>query len=208
MSNEDLSAGFMNLQRLQARDEGFQTSVSQAVHWNADLLNKLVTRVNTLEASAALVTSEVKVALDGVSELNIARDKQLRVELASMAEMFKSGFERLEEAAASARPVGHTEDSDLSKVSTTFDGLQARMLDFSEQLQMQVNAATTRVEEIASTSNLVHSEAQLQLQVLNGNTMRLWACTTPAAQPQLQRLPPPQRLSIRWPEATRHGRLS
>ena len=78
MTNEDLSAGLTNLQRLQVRDEGFQTSVSQAVHWNADLLNKLVTRVNTLEASAALVTSEVKVALDGVNDLNIARDKQLR----------------------------------------------------------------------------------------------------------------------------------
>ena len=52
MTNEDLSAGFTNLQRMQARDEGFQTSVAQAVHWNADLLNKLVTRVNALEASA------------------------------------------------------------------------------------------------------------------------------------------------------------
>ena len=42
----------------------------QAVHWNADLLNKLVTRVNTLEASAALVTTEIKQALDAVNDLN------------------------------------------------------------------------------------------------------------------------------------------
>ena len=62
MSNKDCSAGFTKFQRLQARDEGFQISVSQVVHWNADLLNKLVIRVNTSEALAALVTSEVKVA--------------------------------------------------------------------------------------------------------------------------------------------------
>ena len=61
MINEDLSAEFTNLQRLQVRDEGFQTAVSQAVHWNADLPTKLITRVNTLEASAALVAGEVRV---------------------------------------------------------------------------------------------------------------------------------------------------
>ena len=71
--------------QLQARDEGFQTSVSQAVHWNVDLLNKLVTRVNILEASAALVTGKVRVAIDGVNELNVARDKHLRDELSMMA---------------------------------------------------------------------------------------------------------------------------
>ena len=66
MTNEDLSAGFTNLQRLQARDEGFQTSMSQAVHWNADLLNMLVTRVSTLEASSNLVTVETKQAQRGM----------------------------------------------------------------------------------------------------------------------------------------------
>ena len=80
MTNEDLSAGFTNLQERQVRDEGFQTSVFQAVHWNADLLNKFVTRVNTPEASTALITSEVKLAHDGVNDLNVARDKQLRDE--------------------------------------------------------------------------------------------------------------------------------
>ena len=109
MPNEDLSAGFTNFQRLQARDRGFQTSVSKAVLWNADLLNKLVTRANTLEASAALVTSEVSVALDGVSDLNIARDKQLRDELDAMAKKLESGFERLAGAASTAQPATSTE---------------------------------------------------------------------------------------------------
>ena len=52
--------------------------MSQAVHWNADFLNTLVTRVNTLKASAALVTTETKQALEAVNELNVGRDSQLR----------------------------------------------------------------------------------------------------------------------------------
>ena len=55
MSAEDLSAGFLNLQRLQARDETFQSNVAGAVQYNADLLNLLVTRVNALEASTVLL---------------------------------------------------------------------------------------------------------------------------------------------------------
>ena len=51
MSAEDLSAGFLNLQRLQARDETFQSNVAGAVQYNADLLNMLFTKVNTLEAA-------------------------------------------------------------------------------------------------------------------------------------------------------------
>ena len=58
---------FTHLQRLQFRDEGF--------------LNKLATRVNTLEAEASLVTSDTKRALNGVNDLNIERDGKLRVEL-------------------------------------------------------------------------------------------------------------------------------
>ena len=92
MTNEDLSAGFTNLQRLQVSDQAFQTSMSQAVHWNADLLNKLVTRVNTLEASSQLVTSETKQALDAVNDINVKRDAQLREELNQMALKLETGF--------------------------------------------------------------------------------------------------------------------
>ena len=133
MTNADLSAGFTNLQRLQVRDESFQTSVFQAVHWNTDLLNKLVTRVNMLEASAALVTSDVKVSLDVVNDLNIVRDGKLRVGLDSSADRLTSELTRFEGAAAAVRPVRHPDDSDLSKISVSLDGLQARMLDSSER---------------------------------------------------------------------------
>ena len=102
MTNDDLSAGFTNLHGLQTRDEGFACSMSHAVHWNADLLNKLVTRVNTLEASAALVTTETKQALDAVNELTVGRDQQLREELNAMAEKLKTG--RLCAARGDLRP--------------------------------------------------------------------------------------------------------
>ena len=48
MSLEDLSAGFVNLERTVTRDETFQSNVAGAVQYNADLLNLLVTRVNAL----------------------------------------------------------------------------------------------------------------------------------------------------------------
>ena len=102
MTNEDLSAGFTNLQRLQVRDESFQTSMSQSVHWNADLLNKLVTRVNTMEAASKLVTDEAKTAFDGVNEQIVKRDAQLREELDQMAVELETGFAALGSTTASA----------------------------------------------------------------------------------------------------------
>ena len=64
MSAEDLSAGFLNLQRLQARDETFQPNVAGAVQYNADLLNLLVTRVNALEAATVLSNDGLQKASD------------------------------------------------------------------------------------------------------------------------------------------------
>ena len=124
MSNEDLSAGVTGLHRLQTRDEGFHTSVAQAVAWNAKLLNKLVTRMNTLEASVALVTTDTTRILDGVNDLGIERGAKLRTVLEAMISMLKVDFERLEMAAAAALPAGPLEDPDLSKIGEAFDGLQ------------------------------------------------------------------------------------
>ena len=84
MTNEDLSAGFTNLQRLQTRDEAFTASMSQAVHWNADLLNKLVTRVNALEASSNLVSEEAKKVFERIDSDIVKREGGLRDELNQM----------------------------------------------------------------------------------------------------------------------------
>ena len=76
-----MSAGFLNLQKLQVRDETFSGSMAQSIHWNAELLSKPVTRVNALEASAKLAATETKTFLDGVNDLSIVHDKKLRDEL-------------------------------------------------------------------------------------------------------------------------------
>ena len=91
----------------------------QAAHCNADLFNKLVTRVNTLEASAALVTTETKQTLEAVNGLNVGRDHQLREELNVMAEKLKTGFAVLEATATSAQS-GSDTGPDLVRISSAF----------------------------------------------------------------------------------------
>ena len=68
MSAEDLSAGFLNLQLLQAHDETFQSNVASAVQYNADLLNLIVTRVNTLEATVTLASANTMEGLQKVHD--------------------------------------------------------------------------------------------------------------------------------------------
>ena len=87
MSQEDLSAGFYNLLQLQQRDETFTKSVAECTHYNAQLLNALVTRVNTLEASAVAQTStteqltaDVRKALGMLEDSDKGKDQALRKE--------------------------------------------------------------------------------------------------------------------------------
>ena len=108
------------------------------MHWNTDLLNKLVTRVKTLEALAALVTTETKQALDAVNGLNVGRDHQLREELNSMAEKLKTGFAVLEATATSAQSGSGTDGPDVMRIGTAFDGLQAKMTNWTERIQAQL----------------------------------------------------------------------
>ena len=59
MSQEDLSAGFANLQQRQEKDATWINSISESVHWNSGLLNALVNRVNSIEAADKLMTEEI-----------------------------------------------------------------------------------------------------------------------------------------------------
>ena len=180
MTNEDLSAGFTNLQRLQSRDEGFRTSVSQAVHWNADLLNKLVTRVNTLEASSKLVTDETKQAFDAVNEQVVKRDGQLREELNQMAVKLETGLAALECTAASAQTATSSEGLELVRLSTSLDTLQAQMLEWTEKAQGQIDATFARAEEIETGVSMVQQEAQMQSQDVNGKLNELYSSYQPS----------------------------
>ena len=90
MSQEDLSAGFANPLSLQQRDETFTKSVAECTHYNAQLLNALVTRVNTLEASAVAQTStteqltaDVRKALGMLEDSDKGRPQQ---EIGSLGE--------------------------------------------------------------------------------------------------------------------------
>ena len=60
MTAEDLSQGFVNLVRLQARDEGFTKNVAECVHYNSELLDAVIGRVNAIEAATKLTQSVVE----------------------------------------------------------------------------------------------------------------------------------------------------
>ena len=68
MSIEDLSAGFVNLEKVVTRDETFASDLAGAVQYNADLLNLLVTRVNALEVSTVLSSEGLQEASDFTTE--------------------------------------------------------------------------------------------------------------------------------------------
>ena len=120
MSQEDLSAGFYNLASLQTRDEAFTKNVASCVDYNGKLLNELVTRVNTLEASRNLnttkvdeLTADVRSALGTVEKGDQERDKNLRAELPAMATRLEEGHAELQQkiaqlgsAAVAATPAG------------------------------------------------------------------------------------------------------
>ena len=72
MSIEDLSAGFVNLEKVVTRDEAFAADTAAAIQYNADLLNMLVTRVNSLEA-ATVLSSEGFQKVSPTSPLKVFR---------------------------------------------------------------------------------------------------------------------------------------
>ena len=150
-----------------------------------------MTRVNTLEASASLVTTETKQALEAVNEINVKRDQQLRDELNSSAKKLETGFAALETTATSAQAAPSTEGFDLVRRSTAVDGLQDNMLEWTERTQAQLDATSKRAEGIAVASNMVHQEAQMQFQTVNGKLNELSAvyqssgpAPAPTSQPQ------------------------
>ena len=139
MSNEDLCAGFLNLQKLRVRDGTFSGSMAQSVHWNAELLNKLITRVNAIKPSAKLAAAETKSLHEGVNDLSIVRDKKLRDELDVTIKALQVDLERLEKAGT---PVQPTSVPDLGWANERFEQLQqqvaegaARLAESTEHLQ-------------------------------------------------------------------------
>ena len=113
------------------------------------------------------MATETQQARDAVNELSVNRDQQLRDELNAMTEKLKTGFAVLEATATSAQSSPGTDGPDLVRIGTAFDCIQAKVTDWTERIQAQLTATAARVEEVASTSGVVHQEAQLQFQLLN-----------------------------------------
>ena len=116
MSQEDLSAGFNNLMVVQQREEQFLKNVAECVHYNSELLNALVTRVNAAEANATLankkaedqdsqitkLTDDVRKALEYIETVDAEKDNTLRKELNAMAITVEKGHDELQEKIAKA----------------------------------------------------------------------------------------------------------
>jgi hypothetical protein len=179
MSIEDLSAGFVNLEKVVTRDETFASDLAGAAQYNADLLNLLVTRVNALEAATVLSSEGLQKASDftteglqkasdftsdglqKASEFSTDLDKKLRAHIDEAIQAMKVDFDRLEATAQAAQP-----GVDFGKMGKAFDDLQGQIIAMStrtsesfELLQTQQTAAVTRVESLEVTSNLVHKES-------------------------------------------------
>ena len=113
-----------------------------------------------------------------------------------MAVKLETGFAALESTAAStaasAQTATSSEGLELVRLSTSLDGLQAKMIKWTEKAQAQVDAMVARAEEIATGVSMVQQEAQMQFQVVNGKLSELYSSyqsSGPAAPPAPQAQP-------------------
>ena len=76
LGNEDLSAAVHTLYSNSERDQKWTNSIAESVHWNAQLMDKVVERVNALEA--ALTASNVKLD-DTTSKVEVLQNDLRKV---------------------------------------------------------------------------------------------------------------------------------
>ena len=147
MSIEDLSTGFVSLEKVVTRDETFASDLAGAVQDNADLLNLLVTRVNALEAATVLSSEGFQKASDftteglqkasdftteglqKASDFTTELDTKLRAHLDEAILAMKVDFDRLEAKAQAAQP-----SVDFGKMGKAFDDLQGQLTAMSTRL--------------------------------------------------------------------------
>ena len=102
-SVEDLSAGMNTLHQNAERNRQWVTSVAESVHWNAELMNKLIERVNGIDTGMNMVATKVdelavnmQTKLEEVHSKDIQRDNTLREELNAMAAKLASVHDDLQ----------------------------------------------------------------------------------------------------------------
>ena len=97
MTNEDLSAGFQNLHDQPQRDAAWAQSIAESVHWNAQLMDSVIERVNVMEAAAKVaaatvdsLTPDVRKAVDMTHGESVKLDLHSTLCKGSMAHGIKS----------------------------------------------------------------------------------------------------------------------
>jgi hypothetical protein len=165
----------LNLEKVVTRDEAFAADTAAAVQYNADLLNLLVTRVNSLEAATTLTSGGFQklsdFATDGLqksSDYSADLDKKLRQHIDEAVALMKVDVERLEKVAQAAQP-----GVDFGQMGKAFDTLRteltsvsARLAESFELLQTQQTAAVARLESLEGTSTEVEKRALQNFAVL------------------------------------------
>ena len=110
MSVEDLTAGFYTLNENNEKEAKLLQSTAKAVHYNADLLNALVSRVNSAEAAMHLhneslvqrdanmtkLTEDVKLAVKTLEDGDFKKDSTLRDELNVMVQKIATSHDELQ----------------------------------------------------------------------------------------------------------------
>ena len=135
MTATNLTAGFHNIIKLQARDQAHVTQVTESVHWNAGLLNALITRVNAIESSQKLevvrvdqLQNDVQTAVGNLDLQDHERDKKLREELYLMATKLEAGHAEIQEKLnklSVANPVD--QPPGIASGNNLLDGLQKQV---------------------------------------------------------------------------------
>ena len=165
MSAEDLTAGFHNIISAQTRDEQWMMNVAQSVHTNADLLNKLIERVNVGEASVQLsqkvaneqyekletVKSETMKWLETLDDKHTNRDTTLRVELDAMTEKLESGHNELKNLiAAELKSIIAANTPVMPTASTGApgnEGIEERLKMFGDRFDVQLQNMGRLIEK-------------------------------------------------------------
>ena len=197
----DMTAGFNNLSKLQARDTALLGSTSSAVEWNSQLLNALITRVNMLKASNTVagqkvdnLTTEITRVTDILAATDMQRDQNLRDELSAMTVKLDEGHAQLKHQIASMRPVDVGQaapgldmgsiNGSLAALRVDVDSVVGRLHEVVGKVT-QMDAAQSNVSYLSNRVELIEqtvTEQQVEIAKINTRGDAQGAAPAPPAQ--------------------------
>ena len=185
LNQADLSAGFANLVALQERDFKALMSTADASHYNAQLLNAVVGRLNTLEAAMVLTTSAVGTLTEdakatiqqladheakadaNLREQLVKTDRALRDELNVMTQKLEA---KLAEMSATPAPIGATPASPArwGRVAVELEALKANTDHLAGKLRDLDGFTTNLVREQQGAVNALQNVSHAQAAQITG----------------------------------------